>query len=167
MVSTEILRNYPFFSRLSEEQLVTLVSCARFDTIEGGQFVCRIGEKLDYFFLIVEGELDVLIKFLHFKVEYETTGQPTQLEIQNIKIGQITAGDICGWSALVPPYIATSSIRTSTICKIISFDTTALLKLFNEDCNLGFYMIQTAAQVIGKRLQDIYHLQDSKWKESK
>ena len=157
MVSAKTLQQFPFFAHLNEEQLLILMNVAREDTAEEGQFVCEIGKKLDHFFLIISGEMEVLFELPKIHVEYESFGQPSQLKNEFISIGTIGPGDICGWSALVPPHIATSSVRSLTSASIISFDTTELLKYFEDDCRFGFFMFQAAAQAIGKRLQAIYH----------
>jgi len=157
MISSETLRQYPFFGKISEEQIAVLISAAREEIKEKGQLVCAIGEKLDNFFLVLDGNLEILFELPHLDVDYFSTGQPTQLNTELVIIGHLGPGDICGWSGLVPPFISTSSVRASTKCKIIAFDCSILLKAFENDCNLGFYMIQAAAQAIGKRLQIIYN----------
>jgi CRP-like cAMP-binding protein len=157
MVSTQTLQQFPFFAQLNEEQLLILANVAREDTVEEGQFLCEIGKNLDHFFLIISGELEVLFELPKIHVEYESFGQPSQLIKEYVSIGTIGPGDICGWSALVPPHISTSSVRSLTSASIFAFDATELLKYFEDDCQFGFFMFQTAAQAIGKRLQAIYH----------
>ena len=156
MISTKTLQKYPFFTELNQEQLIKLVNVAREDTIEEGQFVCEIGKKLEHFFIIVTGKLEVLFELPKINIDYESLGQPSQLEKEIVNIGQIGPGDICGWSALVPPHISTSSVRSLTSGTIISFDCTELIKFFEDDCRFGYFMFQAAAQAIGKRLKAIY-----------
>ena len=159
MVSVEILRQYSFFAKLNEGQLQNLVDASREETLRGGQYVCKLGEKLDHFFLVLEGAMEVLFELPKLEVEYKSTGQPTQLQIESVRIGNLGPGDICGWSGLVPPHISTSSVRAMSLCKIIRFDSQKLLRAFDDDCRFGFFMIQSAAQAIGKRIQAIYHLE--------
>jgi CRP-like cAMP-binding protein len=156
MISVELLRQYPFFSKLSEEQLAFLVSVAREETVEVGQFVCKNGVELDHFYLIIEGNLEVLFELPQLIVNYKAIGQPSQIQSEFMNVGRLDPGDICGWSGLVPPYIATSSVRAVSQSNLILFDAKKLLEVFEDDCRFGFFMIQAAAQAIGKRLQNVY-----------
>jgi len=161
MIITKVLQQFPFFASLKEEQLTFLVQYAREEWVEAGHFIFEIGKELDHFYLILEGSIEIIFDLPKVSVDIDTFRHPTHLHNEFVTIGTIGPGDIFGWSGLVPPYIATSSVRTITFCKIITFDSKKLLKVFEDDCNLGFLMIQAAAQAIGKRLQAIYHLQDS------
>ena len=157
MVSVEILRQYSFFAKLSEEQLEILANASGGETVKDGDYVCKLGEKLDHFFLVLEGSMEVLFELPKLKVEYKSPGQTTQLQTESVRIGNLGPGDICGWSGLVPPHISTSSVRAVSPCKIIRFNSKKLLDAFDDDCRFGFIMIQSAAQAIGKRIQAIYH----------
>lgn len=158
MVSTEALQQIPFFRRLNDEQLQYMVDVASENTLAAGQYLCRIYEKLDHFFLISKGEMEVLFETRKIQVDYNTPGHPPHLRKEFVKITQLGPGDICGWSGLVPPHISTSSVRALTSSTIITFNSIELLQIFERDCKFGFYMFQVAAQAIGKRLKAIYQI---------
>jgi CRP-like cAMP-binding protein len=156
MVSAEVLHKNPFFSKLSQDQLNYLVSSAQEITVGAGNFICEINQKLDYFFLIVEGQMEILFELPKIQVDYESVGHPSNLVKEFVRIAKIGTGDICGWSGLVPPYIATSSVRAITKSQIISFDSKVLLKYMEEDCSFGYFLFRAAAQAIRKRLKAVY-----------
>jgi CRP-like cAMP-binding protein len=157
MVSKKELQQYSCFTRLNELQLNCLVNVARIKTVAKGQFVCEIGKKLDHFFLVEDGEMEVLFELPKIHTQQDALGQPTQLKKERVIIGHIGPGDICGWSGLVPPHISTSSVRAITKSKIIAFNSKELIKAFESDFQFGYIMFQAAAQAIGKRLRAIYH----------
>jgi CRP-like cAMP-binding protein len=156
MVAIKTLQLFPIFTNFSEGQLSKLVNVAREDTVVKGGYICEIGKKLDHFYLISSGEVEVFFEVPKIHVDYESFGQPSHLKKEKVIIGQIGPGDICGWSGLVPPHISTSSVRTLTRTSIIAFQSEELLKYFEDDCRLGSFLLVAAAQAIGKRLQAIY-----------
>jgi CRP-like cAMP-binding protein len=157
MVSKKELQRYSLFTRLNDIQLNFLVNVASTEIVTKGQYVCEMGKILDHFFLIEEGEMEVLFELPKIHTQHEALGQPSQLKKESVVIGYIGPGDICGWSGLVPPHISTSSVRAITQSKIIAFGSKELLKSFESDCQFGYFMFQAAAQAIGKRLRAIYH----------
>jgi len=160
MITTKTLHQNSFFSKLNEEQLNYLLSVAHEENVKQGEFVCKINKKLDHFFLVLTGKMEVLFEVPKILAHYDSPGKPAQLENEFVSIAQLNPGEICGWSALVPPHISTSSVKAITPSTIISFDSKELLLVFEEDCKFGYFMLQAAAQAIGKRLRAVYHLPD-------
>jgi CRP-like cAMP-binding protein len=67
----------------------------------------------------------------------------------------VGTGDVFGWSGLIPPTRATASAKAITDCRVLIFDSQELLKMFDEDCQLGYVMTVKAAGVIRERLRDM------------
>ena len=156
MISAETLRKHPAFSHLSNSQLQCLADVSKVITVEPGEFLFHKGDEIHNFFLVIEGLFEVVFETPKLVIEYEQYGQPSRMEKIHTVIGTIPPGDFLGWSGLVHPFNATSGIRSKGSGRLISFDCKKLLDCFEKDCEFGFYMIQNAAQVIGKRLNDIY-----------
>jgi CRP-like cAMP-binding protein len=161
MITTKTLHNNPCFSKLNQNQLNYLIGTAREATINEGEFVCKINTKLDHFFLILSGKMEVLFEVPEIHTNYSSPGTPSKLETECVHITQLNPGDICGWSALVPPHISTSSVKAIIDSSIVAFNCTKLLLMFEEDCRFGYFMLQAAAQAIGNRLRAIYHLPET------
>jgi CRP/FNR family cyclic AMP-dependent transcriptional regulator len=155
MASPETLRQYPIFVQLNDDQVKYLIEVSHEQTAEAGQFLFHKGDQLSHFYLVLEGVIEVIFELPKIEVEYTTPGQPGQLRTEYVILSVVGKGDILGWSGLVPPFIATSGGRAKSACRIIAFDCKKLLKCFDQDCNFGYLMIQSAAQVISKRLHDI------------
>lgn len=156
MISPEILRQYAFFDQLNETQLKCLSETSQEESVAAGTFLFHNGDELNHFYLVIKGEFEIILEAPKLEVEYDTHGQPSQLQIEQVILSSVGSGNIIGWSGLVAPYRATSGGRARVLSQIISFDCKKLLQCFENDCSFGFYMIQTAAQAIGKRIQDIY-----------
>lgn len=156
MISAETLRQHPSFAHLTDHQIKILIDLSTEETISAGDFLFHKGAEIHKFYLVVEGQFEIVFETPKLVVEYEMHGQPSHLQMENSIIGTIESGDFLGWSGLVHPFIATSGIRSKKHSKVIAFDCRKLLECFEDDCTFGYYMIQAAAQVIGKRLNDVY-----------
>ncbi len=141
MVSPELLRRYTFFGGLSMEHIVILAQHASEMTIDQGQFFFHEEDTLDAAYILVEGEVSILTELPEKKMEIVT--------------GVIKPGEMFGWSALLPPYLATASARASKPCRVIAFNCQVLRALFEEDAPFAFVLTQRIAQVIRERLQSL------------
>ena len=156
MITASTLRQHPSFAQLNDEQITCLVSVSHQVTIHAGDFIFHKGDELNHFYLVLDGDFEIIFETPKLEVEYEFHGQPSQLKMEYVVLSKVRSGEITGWSALVPPYLATAGCRAKQGGTLIAFDCQKLFECFEKDCRFGFYMIQTAAQVIGKRLGDIY-----------
>jgi CRP-like cAMP-binding protein len=141
MVSPEIIRRYAFFSGLSMDQVVSLAKVADDITVPGGHYFHLEGDELKAFYIILEGEVNVI-----------TTLPQKDREVV---ISTLGAGDVFGWSGLVPPHSATAGAKTAIPSRLLAFDCQELLKIFDEDCRFGYTMMLKIAQLIRERLNDL------------
>lgn len=110
-VSTEeTLRNNPFCSHLSDDQLKTLISNCSTESVEPDTVICAEGEKADKVYIILDGKVRV------FKTD--SLGKETELAI-------IEKGNMFGEMALFDKGIRSASVKSIGACKflIIKGDT--------------------------------------------
>ncbi len=139
MVSLELIRRYPFFAGLSMEQMTILAEAANEEKVEAGHFFLHEKDETPYLYLIVKGEIAVLIEL------------PKQ--DRAIVVSTVGPGEVFAWSALVPPHTATASVKATTLCHVVALDCRQLLKVFEEDDPpLGYLMMKKAAQAIRDRM---------------
>lgn len=141
MVSPEIIRRYPFFSGLSMDQVISLAKVADEVEVPGGHYFHLEGDELKSFYLILEGEVNVI-----------TTLPQKDREVVVSTLG---TGDVFGWSGLVPPHSATAGAKSAIPTRLIAFNCDVLLNLFEEDCRFGYTMMLKIAQLIRERLNDL------------
>ena len=69
-------------------------------------------------------------------------------------ISAIGPGHVFAWSALVSPHIATASVKAFTPCWLIAFNRKKLIRAFQNDCRLGYRMLEKVVQISRDRLLD-------------
>ena len=155
MISTEILRRYPFFAGLNNGQLKTLADSAGIIEIEAGHHFFQEGDELRTFYLVVEGNVAIAIRVTDQSVPQPLTNQLTNNLInKDVNVSTVGEGEVFGWSAIVPPYSSTASAKATTPCRVIEFDCKELRPFFEGDCRFAYKMLLKAAQVIRSRLRD-------------
>jgi CRP-like cAMP-binding protein len=58
----DILKQVPFFQTLGKDSMDFIVDRLKFDKIEAGQDVVRIGDPGDTMYIVISGEVDVIIE---------------------------------------------------------------------------------------------------------
>ena len=156
MISPEVLRRYPFFSRLSIDQISILAQLATENTVDTEHFFFREDEESAHFYLILEGAVALVFELPERDVEHKISEQFTRkLKTRDVVVSTVGPGDVFGWSGLVPPHKATAGAKAVTPCRVVSFDCKKLMEEFEKDCAFGYLMTQKAAQVISERLRDV------------
>lgn len=157
MISLELMRPYPFFAGLSQDQVNSLAQVADSMTVETGHKFFHEGDELNSFYLVQEGTVSIIIGVTDRNVEQSLANQLTGNLINNdITVSTVEVGDVFGWSALIPPNESTAGARASTPCTMVVFDCEKLRPVFEKDYNFAYMMTMTlkAAQVIRNRLRD-------------
>ena len=156
MISSEVLRRYPFFARLSMDQLNTLAKLATEITVETDHFFFREDEELKKFYLVLEGAVAVVFELPAREVEHKVSEQfERKLQTKDVVVSTVGPGDLFGWSGLVPPHNSNAGAKALTPCRVVSFDCQELMSAFDEDCKFGYIMTQKAAQILAERLRDL------------
>ncbi len=156
MISTELMRRYPFFAGLNADYMVTLAkSAVEFSEDEGHRFFHE-GDILDHFYLVLEGIVAIVIEVPDRDEVQTLTRQLTgNLKNRDVTVSTVRPGNIFGWSALIPPHKSTAGAKAQTPCQVVSFDCEELRPLCDEDHEFGHLMTQKVAQVIRERLRDM------------
>ena len=141
MVSPEVIRRYPYFSGMSMERINLLANIAEEIECEQDQYFHHEGEAIDKVYIIVKGEVSLV------------TSLPQQ--DKEVVINTLGAGDVFGWTSLLPPYTAGSGAKSVTNCKLVEFSASELRSKFEEDFQLGYLMMTKIAQIIRERLDSI------------
>lgn len=142
MIANIPLKEFAFFKDLSDDQLNKLASLAKEETHPAGAHLYQKGDTARSLYLIKEGKVA-----LFTDAEMGHNKPPMQ-----VTVDIITKGESMGWSAVVEPYLYTLAARCLDDTKFIAFDSFQLRKLMEEDCALGFKIMQVVAKVIATRL---------------
>jgi CRP/FNR family transcriptional regulator, cyclic AMP receptor protein len=133
-----LIKSHPFFNGLDPHQQRLLADCAMEKTFEAGEIIFREGDPANRFYLILDGKV-VLESYV--------------LDRGRVEIQTIEAGDVLGWSWLLPPYYWQFDARAVVETKAIFFYATPLRDEAESDHELGYELFKRISQVMLKRLQ--------------
>ena len=133
-----ILAEHPFFNGLEARYLQLAVGCASNVRFEAGQYILRYGEEADNFYLIRHGKV---------ALEVFAPNRGT------ITIQTLEAGEILGWSWLIPPYRWRFDARAMELTRAIALDAKCLRAKCEEDHDLGYELLKRFAYIMGQRLE--------------
>jgi hypothetical protein len=108
------LRNNPFCSHLSDDQLKELISSGKTKTIEAGTVIILEGEKANKVYLIIEGKVKVYKK--------DRSGFETEL-------ATIEKGNIFGEMALFDKGVRSACVKTIEPSKFLIFNGDKFLEM--------------------------------------
>jgi CRP-like cAMP-binding protein len=131
---------YPLFSELSAEQMRAVIELCREECFYPGRTLFEDGEPATKMYVLVEGEIEVF-----FAIG----------DAGMVKVDRLCPGEIFGCSALVPPYIHTSSARPSTQIEVLEIDAAALRELFMVDPRLAVSIQKQVIQCLLARIIDL------------
>ena len=139
MVVPEVFKDFPFFGGLTTTELESLANIACEVTFQSDEVIFNEGDRAYTLYLLLDGWVDIV-------VEANKQGQPRQLATT------LTTGNVFGWSALVEPYVYTSSAICASPVQVIGFDRAKLQSLFEANLRLSYTLTMRVCQVIASRL---------------
>jgi CRP/FNR family cyclic AMP-dependent transcriptional regulator len=133
-----VLAAHPFFEGLDPAHLEVLVGCATNMRFPAGACLFRAGEDANEFFLIREGRVALEL--------VPPGGAP-------LVIQTLGAGEVLGWSWLIPPYrwLFDAVARTPTLA--VGLDGKCLRGKCEADHHLGYELLKRFAHIMEQRLQ--------------
>ncbi len=140
MISPESLRRYPFFGNLTHAQLASIAMIATQETYPAGVTLFEKGLAAETLYFLEEGGIDLY---------YPAKGKKSPKEIL---VSEINPGEPFSISALIEPFILTSTARTAKPSRIIQIEARALRALFRTDKHLAYLLTQQATKAAVERL---------------
>lgn len=141
MVSPELLRRYPFFALLNDEQLKALAMIAEEKTYAKDAIIIRENAPANKLMLLLEGDIDLI---------YSGGGEGA---VVNALVGSIAPGEILGVSSLIEPYAYICSARNTMPVRVVEIDAMAIRALIQVDSHLGCTLMSNIAAVVLERLK--------------
>jgi CRP-like cAMP-binding protein len=135
----ELLGEAPALAALPAAHRATIAGCARNQVFEPGAALLREGDPADEFFIVRRGAV---------AVETPVPGRgPVTLET-------LGAGDLLGWSWLVPPYRSAFDARALETVHAVAIDGACLRGKCERDPALGYDLLKVVATVFARRLEE-------------
>jgi CRP-like cAMP-binding protein len=143
MISPELLRRYPFFSKLQENQLKSLAMLGEEIATTPESVLFAEKTPAEWLYLLVDGSVG-----LSYKSEEEFHPKAKK----EFAIGEINPGEVFGISAVIEPYTYNSTASVEQPSRIIRFEASALRDLISDDRDLGFNLMGQIAKTALERL---------------
>ncbi len=138
MVSPEVLRRYPFFCCLNEEQQKAIAMVTEELSVAAGKELFLEGHPVEALYLLIEGSVDLF---------YAAGDSHDQL-----LVGEINPGEPFAISALIEPYTFTATARVAAPSRVLRVDAKALRALCEVDCRMGYLLMKQVAAMAVERL---------------
>lgn len=132
-----LLAEHPFFADMDRGALDIIVGCCANHVFKPGTYLFRQGEPANKFYLIREG----MVSF-----EIYVPGRPP------IAVETVEAGEIIGWSWLVPPYEWGNDCRAIETVRAFSVDGACLRGKLDSDRVLGYEIYKRFLPIMARRL---------------
>ena len=135
----ELLGEAASLHSLPAAHRATMAGCARLQVYEPGALLLTEGEPADEFFLIRRGTVAI-----------ETTAPGRGA----VPLETLGAGDLVGWSWLVPPFRSAFDARATDTAHVIALDGACLRGKCEADPALGYDLLKIVATTFVRRLED-------------
>lgn len=126
-----------FGGGLSPQARSRLAAIGELRSVDPGAVLLREGSDTDRFGVLLRG-------LLALRVAIAGRGTQTLLTVE--------PGDVYGWSALVPPYRATSTVVALEPSELVVFEATQLRQLLADDDNVAAGLYPRLLQSMTRRL---------------
>ena len=97
MVSIELLRRYPFFVGLSQENMAALAKSADEISVDEGHYFFHEDDEMENFYLVLEGAVAIVFEVPAKDVKHKISEQFTRdMKTRDITISTVGSGDVFG-----------------------------------------------------------------------
>jgi CRP-like cAMP-binding protein len=110
-------------------------------SVAEGEKIFGLGDEAREAYLVMSGKVSLTL--------------PIQLDgvHQDILVEERVAGQLLGWSGLVPPYRFTLQARAPVATELLALPRRELETLFSRKPQVGYQVASNLARIIGQRLQ--------------
>jgi CRP/FNR family cyclic AMP-dependent transcriptional regulator len=133
-----ILGEHPFLKSLEPRHLHLIVGCASNVRFDSGEFIFREGAEANEFYILRQGKVALEV--------FAPDRGP-------IVIDTLDAGEILGWSWLIPPYHWHFDARAVELTRAIALDGKCLREKCEKDRSLGYELLKAFAYILQQRLE--------------
>ena len=138
MDKLEVLKRSDLFRELNNEQLNLVAAMCTPEVYEPGKIIHRQNNILDNLRIIEEGLVALVLEL----------GPLSQRQLATA-----TNFETFGWSAVVPPHMATNTAKALEKTSVLAFKGQDILSLCETNCRVGCIIYRGVARVVADRLQ--------------
>lgn len=134
----QLLARHPFFEGITPEQIAFIAGCGKNAQFKAGAMLFREGAPANDLFVVREGIVAVEI---------------SSPKLGPVAIHTVHAGDVLGWSWLIPPYVWHFDGRAVDAVRVTVLDGKCLRGKLEADPALGFALMRRFSGILEARLQ--------------
>jgi CRP-like cAMP-binding protein len=133
------LKQSDLFTGLGHNFLKHTMAIAEKVSFEKGNFVLKEGEPADYFFILIEGQISLLLGDTG-KVVYQSSG----------------LGEVFGFASLISRDTYFLTVRCDGPSVILRINRRKMEKILTDDLDNGYLFFKQLSSAIGNRLMTMY-----------
>jgi CRP-like cAMP-binding protein len=141
MDKIEVLKRSDLFRELNDQQLALVAEMGTQQVFDAGTVIYKQGALAEQIHVIEEGLMGIILE----------VGPLAQRQVQ-----AAANFESFGWSAMIPPYTRTATVKALEKTKVIVFNGRELTAFCTASCDVGFKIMQAVARVISERLRQAY-----------
>jgi CRP-like cAMP-binding protein len=141
MNKIEVLKRSDLFRELDNEQLNMVVGMGTEQVFNAGTIIHKQGSAAELIHVIEDGLVGIILE----------VGPLAQRQVQ-----AAANFESFGWSAMIPPYTRTATVKALEQTKVIVFDGRELTAFCTTNCEIGCKIMQAVVRVIAERLRQAY-----------
>lgn len=142
MESPKDLQKLDVFKELTEEQLKPIFELAEVKKFSKDEAIFEEGKDATHIFVLVKGKV---------RIQVQLTSSP-----ENIALSVLSQpGTLIGWSGMVPNQSYTAAGICLEDAELLAFQGQALMRILEEDCEIGFKVFRKISEVISRRVRNI------------
>lgn len=141
MNKIEVLKRSDLFRELDDEQLALVAKMGTHQVLDAGTIIYKQGSTAELIHVIEEGLVGIILE----------VGPLAQRQVQ-----AAANFESFGWSAMIPPYTRTATVKALEKTKVIVFNGRELTTFCTTHGEVGFKITQAVARVIAERLRQAY-----------
>jgi CRP-like cAMP-binding protein len=141
MNKIEVLKRSDLFRELDDEHIALVGEMGTDQVFDSGANIYKQGSTADLIYVIDEGLVGIILE----------VGPLAQRQVQ-----AAANFESFGWSAMIPPYTRTATVKALEQTTMIVFDGRELTDFCTTHGEEGFKIMQAVARVIAERLRQAY-----------
>jgi CRP-like cAMP-binding protein len=141
MNKIEVLKRSDLFRELDDEHIALVGDMGTDEVFDAGTIIYKQGSTADLIYVIEEGLAAIILE----------VGPLAQRQVQ-----AAANFESFGWSAMIPPYTRTATVKALEQTNVIAFDGRELTDFCTTHGEEGFKIMQAVARVIAERLRQAY-----------
>jgi CRP-like cAMP-binding protein len=141
MNKIEVLKRSDLFRELDDEHIALVGELGTDQVFDSGAIIYKQGSTADLIYVIDEGLVGIILE----------VGPLAQRQVQ-----AAANFESFGWSAMIPPYTRTATVKALEQTHVIVFDGRELTDFCTSHGEEGFKIMQAVARVISERLRQAY-----------